>query len=72
MPSVNAVQRNHRLFARLLRAVLPAPRVLEGGGPIGVARRRPGTGPGVRRLRRGRDVRAKGRRELHGQMGTGE
>lgn len=72
VPRVHDVQHDHRLLARLLRPVLPAPRVLEGRGPAGAAGRRPGPGPGVRGLRGGRGVRAEGRGELHGQMGTGE
>lgn len=72
LPRFHAVQREHRVLARLLRSLLFAPRVLEGRGPGGVAGRRPGQGPGVRGLRLGRDVRPANRRELHGQMGTGE
>lgn len=69
---VHAVQRHRGLFARLLWSVLPASGLLEGRGTAGTARRRSGPGPGVRGLCRGRGLLAKGRRELHGQMGSGE
>lgn len=69
---VNPVQRDGRLFTWLLWSLLLVPQLLEGRRPVGVTGRRPGPGPGVRGLCFKRRMRSKGRRELHGQMGTGK
>lgn len=69
---VHPVQRVRGVFARLLRSLLPVPRLLEGRRPVGGGGRRSGPGPGVRGLCFQHGMRAKGRRELHGQMGTGK